>query len=447
MFFTVYIKRYIGILISFILFLCLILVLQYYHQYELQIDESHAILSIHFLFPMKQENINHYFKLYPQIPKTQYACDYKWESNRHIIIDIKELQYPKGQKIDFKIKGAPSCIPFLKKYFSVSIPFQVEPEIKYISSEKYISTEGPIKVTFTTLINPKRIENYIESNMDLMIEPVEIVIENQKYVDYSQWILYPKKKLKNNQKYTLVFKNGLEAQNGLTMKKVVQKTLYTTFKPNICRTFPNNKETHISFYPKLIIEATEPIKKGKIIVDGIRGDIKILDNVIEFLPKELLKPDTEYKVKAQVISVYGEKSDPYYFIFKTMPLKEDFLWVEVSLKEKHEVIIYKGEKEIRRMQASGGTIREPTVLGTFYIKERGPYFFSERFGEGATFWVRITDQYLFHGIPRDKNWNIIDSELKKLGGPASHGCIRLAEEDAKWFYDHIPQDTMVIIHQ
>ncbi|NLK21319.1 MAG: L,D-transpeptidase [Epulopiscium sp.] len=130
-----------------------------------------------------------------------------------------------------------------------------------------------------------------------------------------------------------------------------------------------------------------------------------------------------------------------------MPLEDDIVWVEVVLKEKHEVFIHKGKKIIRRMPASGGRPDQPTLLGTFYIQDRGPNFFSERFNEGATYWVRFLDQYLFHGIPRDKRWNIIDSELRKIGKPASHGCIRFLEEDAKWFYENIPQGTMVIIHE
>ncbi|HAH78565.1 MAG TPA: L,D-transpeptidase, partial [Ruminococcaceae bacterium] len=33
----------------------------------------------------------------------------------------------------------------------------------------------------------------------------------------------------------------------------------------------------------------------------------------------------------------------------------------------------------------------------------------------------------------------------KLGEPASHGCIRLPVEDAKWIYDNIPEGTKVVI--
>ncbi|MFA6809055.1 MAG: L,D-transpeptidase, partial [Eubacteriales bacterium] len=53
---------------------------------------------------------------------------------------------------------------------------------------------------------------------------------------------------------------------------------------------------------------------------------------------------------------------------------------------------------------------------------------------------------LFHSVPMDKNKNIIEEEEKKLGSPASHGCIRLEVDQAKWIYDNIPQGTPVHIH-
>jgi lipoprotein-anchoring transpeptidase ErfK/SrfK len=46
----------------------------------------------------------------------------------------------------------------------------------------------------------------------------------------------------------------------------------------------------------------------------------------------------------------------------------------------------------------------------------------------------------------DENKEIIEEEAEKLGQPASHGCIRLKVEDAKWVYDNIPEKTEVFIH-
>ncbi len=132
---------------------------------------------------------------------------------------------------------------------------------------------------------------------------------------------------------------------------------------------------------------------------------------------------------------------------KAVEYEEDQLWVEVSLKEDdHKVFIREGPTIIREMPCSGGTEDEPTITGQYTLKNRGPWFYSERFKEGGLYWVRIKDQYLFHSVPIDKEWNFIKEEAQKLGKAASHGCIRLSEDNAKWFYDNVPDGTMVYIY-
>jgi lipoprotein-anchoring transpeptidase ErfK/SrfK len=37
-------------------------------------------------------------------------------------------------------------------------------------------------------------------------------------------------------------------------------------------------------------------------------------------------------------------------------------------------------------------------------------------------------------------------EYKKLGNPASHGCIRLDLKDAKWLYEKLPLGVRVSIY-
>lgn len=128
-------------------------------------------------------------------------------------------------------------------------------------------------------------------------------------------------------------------------------------------------------------------------------------------------------------------------------IEEDQLWVEVSLTEEtHKVIVREGNMILKEMPCSGGTDEEPTVLGVYYLENRGEWFYSERFEEGALYWVRFHEQYLFHSVPIDENFKVIEEEKELMGQPASHGCIRLLMEDAKWFYYNVPDDTMVVIH-
>lgn len=83
-----------------------------------------------------------------------------------------------------------------------------------------------------------------------------------------------------------------------------------------------------------------------------------------------------------------------------------------------------------------------TLTGQFTIKQRGTWFFNEKYKEGAEYWTQFYGNWLFHSLPMDKNHKVTDTTL---GKPASHGCVRLAIENAKWIYNNIPSGTKVYI--
>jgi lipoprotein-anchoring transpeptidase ErfK/SrfK len=69
------------------------------------------------------------------------------------------------------------------------------------------------------------------------------------------------------------------------------------------------------------------------------------------------------------------------------------------------------------------------------------------FGHGYTCWyaTQISGNYLFHSVlyyPGSKS-RIKDG---RLGMGVSHGCVRLAIENAKWIYDTIPRGTRIVIY-
>lgn len=109
--------------------------------------------------------------------------------------------------------------------------------------------------------------------------------------------------------------------------------------------------------------------------------------------------------------------------------------------------IYQGKRHnwnlIKTFTCSSGIEGDKTPTGVYTIKEKGDWFFSDKYQEGAKYWVQFYGDYLFHSLPyaSDKE-TIVDYTL---GTPASHGCIRLAESDSKWIYDNIPKGTKVII--
>jgi hypothetical protein len=90
---------------------------------------------------------------------------------------------------------------------------------------------------------------------------------------------------------------------------------------------------------------------------------------------------------------------------------------------------------------SSGKSSTPTVKGNFKISDKGPMF---RAGSNTicNYYTRFYGNYLFHTVLLDNNENIQDG---RLGTPLSHGCIRLAIDDAKYIYSTIPYGTSVSI--
>ncbi|MFT8316150.1 MAG: L,D-transpeptidase family protein [Clostridium sp.] len=90
-------------------------------------------------------------------------------------------------------------------------------------------------------------------------------------------------------------------------------------------------------------------------------------------------------------------------------------------------------KLINSFQCASGTGGTPTVLGHFFVGIKGPQFKS---GEAILkYYTQIQGNYLFHSVLFDKNGNLLDGTL---GKSASHGCVRLALENAKYIYDNVP---------
>ena len=107
--------------------------------------------------------------------------------------------------------------------------------------------------------------------------------------------------------------------------------------------------------------------------------------------------------------------------------------------------------EVRTMICSTGKKETPTPLGTYSADGRAGdrwYYFKD-FGCYAQYAYRIFGGILFHSVTYNKaNENSMQaSTLRNLGKRASHGCVRLKVEDAKWIYDNCPNGTTVTIQE
>lgn len=111
--------------------------------------------------------------------------------------------------------------------------------------------------------------------------------------------------------------------------------------------------------------------------------------------------------------------------------------IMVNIAEQ-KVYIYNGTnrnwKLINEFSCASGTSGTPTVTGHFFVGNKGPQFSTPN-GVVCRYFTQIQGNYLFHSVLFDKNGNLVDGTL---GNGVSHGCVRLALEDAKYIYDNVP---------
>lgn len=89
-----------------------------------------------------------------------------------------------------------------------------------------------------------------------------------------------------------------------------------------------------------------------------------------------------------------------------------------------------------------GKSTTPTIKGTFYVSGRKPYFGTDTYS--VKYATRIQGAYYYHSILFNSDGTkVIDD---RLGVAISHGCVRLALENALWIYNNILDTTTIIIN-
>ena len=103
---------------------------------------------------------------------------------------------------------------------------------------------------------------------------------------------------------------------------------------------------------------------------------------------------------------------------------------------------------VKKMKCSTGKDRTPTPTGTYqtYGRAGGEWYYFKDFNCYAKWATRIVGGILFHSITFNSHKGRSGS-VSSLGRKASHGCIRLSIEDAKWIYDNCPTGTTVVIQE
>lgn len=128
--------------------------------------------------------------------------------------------------------------------------------------------------------------------------------------------------------------------------------------------------------------------------------------------------------------------------------------IEVNLS-KNMVMIYAkdGNKgytiPVKAMICSVGMPGHRTITGTYYRLRRAGSWHVLRYNSVGQYCTRISGPYLFHSVVYTRygdKYSLQKAEYKKLGKSASHGCIRLQVEDAKWIYDRAYRCHVSLYH-
>lgn len=387
----------------------------------------------------------------PEIPGTPVSYSTKWLNSTTLILKIDQKGEPEGQLLKYKINDIPTVIPFIKKSVQGKVRNQV-PIILVKNDLERIPTKGPVPISFSTPVDPESLKKSIVLPLPGRLEPFNLTYKDKIYNDYSRWRYIPHKPFKNNTTYRISIKPGIRSMGGSVSDKQEEIVFATASRPKVISSSPANGDRGVPLYRTIEFNLDQNISTAIIKVTDtenaieIPGNTEVKRSTVVFRPSYAFLPNSNYKAVIQAESVELESLYEYEISFSTVNIGEK-IWVEIKLGDSHTVTVYKGRQRIRHMLASGGRPECPTPMGYFYTRDRGHSFWSHRFGEGATFWVRLVGQILVHSVPKDSSWRTKEEEYSKLGQPASHGCIRLDENDAKWFYKNIPSGTLVIIHQ
>lgn len=131
---------------------------------------------------------------------------------------------------------------------------------------------------------------------------------------------------------------------------------------------------------------------------------------------------------------------------------------EAGAASKYKIKINKLKNTVTVYEKNGGSyepykafvcsVGHATPIGSFriYQKHRWRALVQSTYGQYCS---RFVGSILFHSVcyHRPDPASLFNEEFNKLGTTASHGCIRLTVQDAKWIYDNCPMGTPVVVYE
>ena len=130
-------------------------------------------------------------------------------------------------------------------------------------------------------------------------------------------------------------------------------------------------------------------------------------------------------------------------------------WIGVDITNQITTVYRTSDNSVvRHMLCSTGLDATPTPTGTYYMpkkaysSERTEWYYFKKFDCYAKYATRIVGGILFHSViySTKSNSSLNTTSVRKLGQKASHGCIRLSVDNAKFIAQNCPAGTKVKIY-
>lgn len=129
--------------------------------------------------------------------------------------------------------------------------------------------------------------------------------------------------------------------------------------------------------------------------------------------------------------------------------------IEVDITNQIVTIFDTSDKHIVRQMLCSTGAEGSTPLGTYTMPakqapdERTEWYYFNAYGVYAKYATRVYKGIMFHSIPYNskRDSSICKKDVEDFGTPASHGCIRLRWEDAKFIAENCLKGTKVKFYE
>ena len=233
--------------------------------------------------------------------------------------------------------------------------------------------------------------------------------------------------------------NGSDADN---LPDFDQDGLFDKNEIEIYKTDPARADTDGDGYEDGIeIEnGFSPLEAYGVRLENADFDLDHLSDLMELnFNTDIKNPDTDgdgYEDGIEVNSGYDPLSDKPVKLLKS---------IEIDTGERHELDYFLDDVKLGSFLISAGLPNMPTPKGHFKIENKNPKAWSS-YGLWMPYWMAIDPSGRF-GIHELPIWPSGYREGEDhLGRPASHGCVRLGENAAKFLYDWAEIGTPVYIY-